>query len=694
MQWGCRRAAEGRRAAPTSGKLWAWLARLRRAGSLRAARVAGARACWSRKDMSTAPSNSEPLRFGRAELRRVERQLLIDGQPVPLGARAFDVLNLLIEQRGRVVAKEELLAAAWPGVVVEENNLQVQISTLRKLLGAGVITTVAGQGYQFTATLDAERGTAPASAGAGGPGPAAAPPPAVPARSPAPDASGHEEPDSGGLGRWASRIVILLGVVAVLASLWVFTRPRTHDAPAPGAPAAAGVAAGNSIAVLPFVDLSEKKDQEYFSDGLSEALIDLLTQIPDLRVPARTSCFYFKGKSEDITEIARKLRVAHVLEGSVRKSGNTIRVTAQLIRADNGYHIWSETFEHDLTDVFKVQDEIARSVVGALRITMVPGSVRLEPAPANIDAYTLLLQGRFAAARSNEADMQRAVELFEQSAKLDPNYAAAWAEIAGTRRWLADFVDPSPDDNVARARAAALKALSLNPDSVKAHLVLAIIYQNYDRDWNKAEAEVDTAERLEPNNVPTLAVRGFRSFISGDQGAAIPRLVAVLDRDPFDAGNYRFLALARLAHGDLAEAERTIRRGLEVSPRMVAGSFALARILVARHAGAEALAAAQQEPQSLYRRTALAVAYRLVGREADSRAQLDELIARDAAGAAYQIAEVQAYRGDREAMLQWLQRAYVQHDSGLQALKVDPFFHDYRDEPQVRELIRKAGLPL
>jgi adenylate cyclase len=630
--------------------------------------------------MSADSTQTEPIRFGRAELHPAERQLLIDGQPVPLGARAFDVLCLLIEQRRRVVGKEQLLAAAWPGLVVEENNLQVQISTLRKLLGAGVITTIPGQGYQFTAALDAERSAGPAASN-----PSSA--------STATVGAGPVAAGTGGWGRWASRAVMLLGLVAVAASLWIFTRERPEPAGGAGAPGPAAAAIEHSIAVLPFVDLSEKKDQEYFSDGLSEALIDLLTQIPDVRVPARTSCFYFKGKSEDITEIARKLRVAHVLEGSVRKSGNTIRVTAQLIRADNGYHIWSETFERNLTDIFKVQDEIAKSVVGALRLTMLPGSGRLEPAPADIDAYTLLLQGRFAAARSNATDMRRAVELFEHSAKLDPNYAAAWAEIAGARRWLADFADPSPDDDIARARAAAVRALALNPNSIKAHLVLAAIYQNYDNDWATAESEIFTSERLEPNNVPLLATRGFRSFISGDLATAIRRLREVVDRDPFDAGNYRFLALAQLADGDLAEAERTIRRGLDLSPRMAAGYFALTRILVARHAVAEAVAAAQLESESLYRRTALAIAYHVAGREAESRAQLGALIANDAAGAAYQIAEVYAVRGDREATLQWLQRAYRQHDSGLQALKVDLFFRDVRDDPRVKELIGKAGLP-
>ena len=616
-------------------------------------------------------------RFGRAELHPAERQLLIDGVAVPLGARAFDVLSTLVAHHGRVVSKDELLAAAWPGLVVEENNLQVQISALRKLLGTGAIATIPGQGYQFTAALDDGESVLPIPAPAPGVEEArepheadTAPPPVAP-------------------GRWSWRMTIAVSLLA-MAAIAVGTCSHTRT-PAQGS--AGGAPAGSSIAVLPFADLSEKKDQEYFSDGLSESLIDQLTQIPNLRVPARTSSFYFKGRSEDITQIASKLRVAHVLEGSVRKSGNTIRVTAQLIRADNGYHVWSETFERNLTDIFTVQDEIANSVVGALRLTMLPGSGQPEPAPASIDAYTLLLQGRFAAARSSAIDMRRAVDLFEQSVRLDPNYAPAWSEIASARRWLADYADPAPDENVARARAAVQKALALNPNLVQAHIVLAVIHQNYDFDWGKTEAEIDTAVRLEPNGVPALALQGFRSYVSGDLDTAIPRLTAVLDRDPFNAGNYRFLALALSASGSLEEAERMMRRGLELSPRMEAGHFTLTRILLARHAFAEAVAAAQQESVSLYRRTALAVAYQRAGREAEARAQLAELIERDAAGAAYQIAEVQAALGEREAALQWLERAYRQHDSGLIGMKIDALVRDLRQEPRFKEVMKKVGLP-
>jgi adenylate cyclase len=200
---------------------------------------------------------------------------------------------------------------------------------------------------------------------------------------------------------------------------------------APASPAPAAAVSDKSVAVLPFVDMSEKKDQEYFSDGLSEELIDMLTKIPDLRVPARTSSFYFKGKSEDIPTIARRLMVAHVLEGSVRKSGMTLRITAQLVRADNGYHLWSQTYDRKLDDIFKVQDDIAGAVVSALKVSLAESSTLKVTTPKNTEAYTLYLQGRaIYRIAGNKAQFDSAAEYMRQAIKADSTFAEAWAWLA------------------------------------------------------------------------------------------------------------------------------------------------------------------------------------------------------------------------------------------------------------------------
>ena len=228
------------------------------------------------------------------------------------------------------------------------------------------------------------------------------------------------------------------------------------------APPAAFTTPARSVAVLPFADMSENHDQEYFSDGLSEELIELLTQVPNLQVPARTSSFYFKGKSVTIPEIASTLHVSHILEGSVRKSGNTVRVTAQLVRADNGYYLWSETYDRDIQDIFKVQDEIAAAVVTALRGKLAPSPKVSARRTSNAEAYNQLLLGRQFFNRSNADGLGRAVAAYRQAIALDPGYAAAYAGLADAEDNLADWTGDTA--GFKRAEAAADKAIALAPD--------------------------------------------------------------------------------------------------------------------------------------------------------------------------------------------------------------------------------------
>jgi TolB-like protein len=293
---------------------------------------------------------------------------------------------------------------------------------------------------------------------------------------------------------------IALGLVAlavIFAGGWfALQRSGSHGhADSAVAPKSQPAIPEKSIAVLPFVDLSAKKDQEYFSDGLSEELIDLLAKVPDLRVPARTSSFFFKGKSEDIAAIAQKLRVANVLEGSVRKDANTIRVTAQLIRADSGYHLWSETCDRDLKDVFKVQDEIAGAVVSALKLKLASGpqvpSSRRTPVP---EAYNQYLLGRQFYDRKNEEGYRRAVAAFRKAVELDPSYAAAYAELA-----LAEsFADQTDDPEVVQhALALADKAVELAPDEADGYGVRGYLRLTGRRDWAGARADLEKALALD-----------------------------------------------------------------------------------------------------------------------------------------------------------------------------------------------------
>ena len=368
-------------------------------------------------------------KFGRYELRPATRQLLVDDQPTPLGARAFDVLRALVERRERVVTKEELLELAWPGLVVEENNLQVQVSALRRILGTNAIATVAGRGYRFTLPIE--------------------------------------------------------------------TIVLPHSTQPPANPPITGITDKPSIAVLPFVNTSDDAANEYFADGLAEELLNVLSKIRGLRVASRTSAFSFKGAKVDIAAMAQKLNVATILEGSVRKAGNRVRISAQLIHVATDSHLWSETYDRELEDIFAVQDDIAQSVVKELRVALLgeqadAGSAlkaEIEAAAQgrgeNAEAYRLYLQANFHHDRFTPEDFATAIEAYLAALKLDPNFALAWAGLSiayadGTgQAWLGTDLDKG----FRLAREAAEKAMQLAPDIAEAHDALGVICTAYDFDW-------------------------------------------------------------------------------------------------------------------------------------------------------------------------------------------------------------------
>ena len=323
-------------------------------------------------------------------------------------------------------------------------------------------------------------------------------------------------------------IVVGLLVVAIVVVAVERFIPRT--APVPAATDAASrassedapvQAAAKSIAVLPFVNMSGDAGNEYFSDGLSEELLNLLAKIPDLRVAARTSAFKFKGEKIDVQEVAQKLNVAHILEGSVRKSGNKVRITAQLIKAADGYHLWSETYDRTLDDIFVVQDDIAGEVVKALKVTLLGTALTTHSKPQDSEAYNLALQGRFFLERRSQKDLERAVEYFRRSRERDPGYAPAWAGLSQAFARQADSGVAPPADGYRRAREAAEKALALDPQLVDAHLAMGWIQITYDWDWAAADASYRRALDLEPGNALALRRAGFQALNLGRWNEAI-----------------------------------------------------------------------------------------------------------------------------------------------------------------------------
>ena len=414
---------------------------------------------------------------------------------------------------------------------------------------------------------------------------------------------------------------------------------------------------GKSIAVLPFVDM---KDQEYFADGMAEEIIDLLAKVPDLHVPARTSSFYFKGKATKVPDIARELNVANVLEGSVRKSGDRLRVTAQLVRADTGYHLWSQTYDRDLSDVFKVQDDIANAVVKALQISLMGGPLtRQKGGTENLEAYQLYLRGLSSMFQNTRASLTEARDYFGQAVKLDPSFGLAWAERARDAMFMTDNGFLSPKEGYESARQLAQHALQVSPDLPEAHAMLGYVYHGLDWDWPAADAEYRQALALDPGNPTALMFAGQLSYTLGRWEDSERQLRLALVRDPLRTISIWSLGTAQYLAGRFADAEATYRRLIELDPGFSWTHLYLSKALLAEGKPGAALATLQQEHDEESRLGFLPIALQAVGRKVEADGALTTLIAKFADFDSYYVAMTYAYRGDHDRALQWLERAYT-----------------------------------
>jgi TolB-like protein/cytochrome c-type biogenesis protein CcmH/NrfG len=344
-----------------------------------------------------------------------------------------------------------------------------------------------------------------------------------------------------------------------------------------------------SVAVLPFIDMSEKKDQEYFSDGLSEELIDMLTRVPELRVPARTSSFYFKGKQATITDIANELGVAHVLEGSVRKNGRTIRITAQLIRADTGYHIWSQTYDRKLDDIFRIQDEIAGAVVTALRTSLSTKVARGTQKSLNADSYALLMQAQYFLLRQTRDDQQKAFEYYKRAVESDPMSAAAWAGLSRVIANLQELGELPWKKAFSDALQSAERAVTLDPELAEAHIALGKVYLNLGQDYAAAKREFDKALALDPENDVVLFWAADIALAAGDLAKAEELLRQAVAKDPLDGETYILLGETYYYAGRFVEAENSYRKALDLIPARPSLHSSLGLVLLAKGEHEEAL---------------------------------------------------------------------------------------------------------
>jgi adenylate cyclase len=435
-----------------------------------------------------------------------------------------------------------------------------------------------------------------------------------------------------------------------------------------------------SIAVLPFVNMSSDAEQEYFSDGISEELLNLLAKIPELRVISRSSAFSFKGKDIAIPEIARQLNVAHVLEGSVRKSGDTLRITAQLIEARSDTHLWSETWDRQLDDVFAIQDEIAATVVEQLKVTLLGEVPKLQE--TDPEAYALYLQARHLGRQITAEALEQSIALYQQALAIDPDYAAAWDGLAANYNNQAGLGLMPVTEGYALAREALEKALAINPDYAPAHAGLGWIAMTYGNELTQAARHVERALQLDPADTGIIGNAAMLLFILGRMDEAIALGEYANARDPVDPVGHANLGASYLYAGRWIDAIASFQTALRLSPGRIGIHYLIGTALVFKGEAQAALENMQRESFDVFRLIGLPIAYHALGDVRASDAALAELIEKHEHDAAYNIAHVLAYRNEADRAFEWLNKAAAYRDPSLSEIVGNPLFGNIRGDPR------------
>jgi TolB-like protein/DNA-binding winged helix-turn-helix (wHTH) protein len=641
-------------------------------------------------------------RFGPFLLDPAERLVSRDGIPLTLTPKVFDTLLYLVRNCGRVLTKDELLKQIWPDTFVEEVNLAVNISTLRKAFGENphecrYIATVPGRGYRFIAEVQEVTPEDHAEAAidvAGvskmgrasthlrglvriGSGPVAT------------DSTNEEVAVVGSKAAYrtlnlASRSAIVFLLVGAIAGFVWYGQARGH----------ASATKPASIAVLPFVDLSPDRGHEYFSDGLTEELIDSLAKVPSVKVVARSSAFQFKGRNEDLRSVARKLGVSNVLEGSVSVQGNHVRIMAELIKAEDGFEIWSETYDRNLDDIFAVQDEIASAATAALEVKLLGVNATASPVPrTNALAYQAYLQGQsFFGNDSDKATLIKTLAQADEAIKLDTNFAPAWALRSRVLSAMTAYALMDTREGYRQAREAAARAIALNPDQADGYVALGWVQMHYDWDWKHAEANLEKAAELQPGSAEVLRYQSSLYLILGRRAEALDLYKRVVELDPLRARGYSHLGYDFYFVGKYKDAEAALQKALTLNPQKEEDHLIRGEILLAEGMPQQALGEMEQEPGAVWKLFGEALAYQALGRRDASDSTLERFIADNSKDAAYQIAQVYAYRGEVDKAFQWLDLAYERHDAGLTCIKYDPLLSNLRQDPRYAELLRRMRL--
>lgn len=616
----------------------------------------------------------QTYRFGTFALESQKRLLYEGSELIPLPPKVAQTLLILVENHGKVVDKELLLSSIWPDAFVEEGNLHHNVSVLRKLLqsngAAARIDTLPKRGYRFVGevTVVDNGGTEP--------------PRALPELPPA-------------VARRPRTLYVAAGFVvlcAILTAAFLLGPRITLGTERNGAVPV------NSIAVLPFSNFSSDAEADYLGDALADEVIHLLTRVPGLRVVARTSSFQFKGKSVDLRHVGAQLQARLVLEGSVQKDGNRLRVTAQLIDAATGLHLWSEQFDRQFGDVFAIQDEICRAIAGTLSVQLSgpAGSERRAKQAANLEVYTLYLRGMNEWNRRDRAGVKAGREFFERALALDATYAPAWAGLSDTLVHSGLWGMVPPNEAFPRAKAAALRAIELDGRLASPHTALAYVQGWYERSPEAAEASFRRALDLSPGY--SWGRQQLASYLSvlGRHEEAIREFRQTLQLDPISPSANSGLALAFFWARQYDRAIEQCAKAREMDPKFPLTYYYLAHALEQKHRYEEAILALEEGIRiwgstdgvmltELYAATP--------GRRKEALARLQEIRNEPGGGSSspYHLALIYGALGDREAALSWLDRSSRDGDVWFLYANVDPRLDNLRSDRRFQQLLRRRG---
>jgi TolB-like protein/DNA-binding winged helix-turn-helix (wHTH) protein/Tfp pilus assembly protein PilF len=634
--------------------------------------------------------------FGPFILDPEQRRLSRDEGLISVPPKGMDILIFLVQHRGEVVTKDNLIQNVWPNTFVEEANLSQNVFLLRKALGEKAqenryIATVPGRGYRFVASVQEMDSEAGASAEKEVPGinPVLEPLPAAATSTPVFPGTSLAPPS----GRPSHRTAITWSAFAVAVVILLAFAQRHHWLG--GSAKAAGV---SSIAVLPLENLTGDSGQDYFADGMTDALITDLAQIGALRVISHTSVEQYKGTRKPLPQIARELNVDAVVEGSVARAGNRVRVNAQLIQAVNDEHLWARAYEGDLDDVLTLQNNISRNIADEIQVRLMPGEQARLARRASVkpEAYEAYLKGRYFWSKRTAESLRTSIDYYQQAIAADPQFAAAYAGLADTYSIIGSDVMPASVASE-QARAAAMKAVELDPSLAEGHAALALVHFYYDWNWTEAESECRRAIELNPNYATAHSWYSLYLGAMGRKAEALIEAQRARELDPLSPSVGIRLAGAYLATGQYDQALQELTKTLELDPAFSSAHEVRAKILESmgqlKDSMAEYQKAVDMAPVAP-NLAALAHGYALSGQRDQALVLLQKLQSRQKQDyvSPYELAAIYTGLGDRDRALFLLEQAYRERDSRMPFLLVDTWMKPLHSEPRFQALVSKLGL--